>query len=381
MAKHSAEKDQVIQFLRKRDYTFVKELGQGACGKTVLLHDEYIDQYYVCKKYSPLSEERRQELFAGFVKEIKLLHELQHRNVVRVFNHYLYPETFAGYILMEYVDGLTIDECISRSPEQANELFLQTIAGFSHLEGHGILHRDIRPENIMVCADGTVKIIDLGFGKRVHVSKDFEKSVSLNWRYEPPAEFDKNLYDFRTDVYFVGKLFEDLIRRHDITQFKYSAMLGGMCQRDPEERTANFRDVEQQIGSDQFVEIDFSEWQTSSYRDFAEAIALHITKIDAGASYTADVQRIVAQLSDVYRSCMLESMVPDCAPVLRCFISGTYYYKKEGMRVEWLKGFVRLLKTSGEDKARVILANLHSRLDALPRYKKELDIRPEDIPF
>ena len=46
-------KDGIVEFLRKRDYVLVKELGEGACGKTVLLHDDVLDEDFVCKKYSP----------------------------------------------------------------------------------------------------------------------------------------------------------------------------------------------------------------------------------------------------------------------------------------------------------------------------------------
>jgi len=83
MADARAKNDEMIQFLRTRDYKLVKELGQGACGKTVLLYDDQIEQYFVCKKYVPFSETHRKELFAAFVQEVKLLHRLHHRNVVR----------------------------------------------------------------------------------------------------------------------------------------------------------------------------------------------------------------------------------------------------------------------------------------------------------
>lgn len=130
---------------------------------------------------------------------------------MRVFNYYLYPEQLAGYILMEYVDGSDVSDYLRDNPQNVNETFLQTIAGFRYLESNGILHRDVRPGNILVRADGAVKIIDLGFGKRVQMPEDFDKSISLNWWCQPPAEFSRNLYDYRTEVYFVGKLFENII--------------------------------------------------------------------------------------------------------------------------------------------------------------------------
>ena len=104
----------VVHFLRRRDYVFLKVLGQGACGQTVLLRDEMIGSDFVCKKYVPFSESHRQELFKSFLREIKLLHEVHHNNVVRVFNYYVYPEQFTGYILMEFVDGLDIEDYLAK---------------------------------------------------------------------------------------------------------------------------------------------------------------------------------------------------------------------------------------------------------------------------
>ena len=74
-----------------------------------------------------------------------------------------------------------------------------------------MLHRDIRAGNLLVDNDGQLKIIDLGFGKQVNTSLDFDKSITLNWWCATPDEFRFKRYDFGTEVYFVGKLFEQLI--------------------------------------------------------------------------------------------------------------------------------------------------------------------------
>ncbi len=131
-----------------------RNLGKGHAARRFLQHfyDDQIDQHFVCKKYVPFSETHRKELFASFVQEVKLLHRVHHRNVVRVFNHYLYPDALAGFILMEYIDGTSIDSFIAASGEKVNDVFQQAISGFSYLEKTGILHRDIRPENLMVGA-------------------------------------------------------------------------------------------------------------------------------------------------------------------------------------------------------------------------------------
>jgi eukaryotic-like serine/threonine-protein kinase len=371
--------EKLVEFLRKRDYILVRELGQGACGKTVLLRDDILNEDFVCKKYSPFSETHRQELFSNFVREIKLLHQVFHQHVVRVFNYYLYPDQFTGYILMEYVDGEDIEEYLQKSPERTNEIFLQTIEGFHHLEVNSILHRDIRPQNVMVRDDGTVKIIDLGFGKRIKQPADFDKSISLNWWCDPPAEFENGVYDFKSEVYFVGKLFEKLIQEHGIDYFKYKGTLGRMCNRRPESRIPSFFDVEKEIQSDRFDEIEYTDEELHCYREFADCLERHISQIENGTKYIDDLDRIRADLEEVYRKFMLEETAPDSVLILRCFLNGTYYYRKIGFPVTAVRDFLRLLRSSTLEKRRIVIANLHTRLDTITRYS--LTDSEDDIPF
>jgi eukaryotic-like serine/threonine-protein kinase len=379
VSPESAGSDELVSFVRKRDYKLVRELGQGACGKTVLLYDELIDQHFVCKKYAPYTESERQQLFAGFVREVKLLHLIFHENIVRVYNHYLYPDRCAGYILMEHVDGTEIDDHVANYPEQTSDLFAQAVGGFSYLQRSGILHRDIRPGNLMVRADGVLKIIDLGFGKRVTHVDDFDKSISLNWWCEPPQDFQASRYDFGTEVYFVGKLFERLIQLNDIRHFKYMKALGAMCLADPAKRIGGFDEVERIIRNDQFGTTDFNDDELGAYRSFAAAICRQITKIESSAKYTQDIAKLQVQLSGAYRGFMLETMVPDSAVVLRCLVNGMYYYRKNGLEVGIVREFLKLLRAAADERGRVILANLHTRLDALPRYDPAAP--EDDVPF
>jgi serine/threonine protein kinase len=378
MTQPQLRENQIISFLRNRDYRFVRELGQGACGRTILLHDDQIEEYFVCKKYAPYSESQREILFGNFVREIKLLHQIHHPNVVRVFNYYLYPESSAGYILMEFVDGSDIEDYAKSHPEQVNELFMQAISGFGYLERSRVLHRDIRPGNMLIGPGGHLKIIDLGFGKRIRATADFEKSVTLNWWCQPPGEFRDGRYDFATEVYFVGKLFERIIQENEISHFNFTDVLGRMCQHDAFGRVQSFAEVERAIQSDKFFEIGFSDEELEAYRDFADSIAERITKIENGSKYMDDADRIQASLNDAYRTFMLEEFVPNANKVLRCLVVGNYYFKRKGLGTRCVRDFVRLLQTSSPEQRRIIIANLHTRLDALPRYSA---LEDDDVPF
>lgn len=376
-----------ITFPKPRAFVWVKELGHGAAGRTVLLRDDILDELFVCKKYSPLEGLDKEALFENFVREIKLLHQVRHPNVVRIFNYYLFSDELTGFILMEYVKGTDIEDHLRSAPEQTNEIFLQAIDGFQYLESKQILHRDIRPQNILVGSDAILKIIDLGFGKKAVGTQDFDKSISLNWWCEPPNEFALGTYDFATEVYFVGKLFEKIIRDYGIDHFKYAEALKRMCQPDPDNRFKSFFEVLKTIQSNLFYEIDFSNDERQWYRAFADQIVSSIAKIEYGTKYVDDIDRLKAQLEAMYRKCMLEEDIQDTPLILRCFLSGNFrYYKFHPFPVHCLRNFVALLKSTGIEKQRIILSNLQTRLDAIERYSEpegpkatmELD---DDIPF
>lgn len=374
----------IVRFLRTRDYLFVSELGRGACGRTVLLRDEVLGQLFVCKKYSPLEGLDRQMLFQNFLREIKLLHDLNHANVVRIFNYHIYPDHLAGYIVMEQVVGSDLAEHLSSSPEQINEVFEQVVDGFAHLESNKILHRDIRETNIMVSDQGIVKIIDLGFGKRVHTVDDFDKSISLNWWCVLPAEFEHGIYDFQTEVYFVGKLFEKIIQDYAIDHFKYSNVLSLMCQRSPKDRAQSFADVQGSIVGNLFLEIDFSDSERRAYKYFADSVTERLVSLQHG-KLNQDIERLKTGLETAYRTVMLEEFIPDAAVVLTLLINGAYSYRRFGFPVKALKGFVRLLKSVSTEKQRILLSNLNNRLNAVDPYVEKVatgfDDMDDDIPF
>ena len=259
---------------------------------------------------------------------MKLLHGLYHKNVVRIFHHFLYPMSATGYILMEYIDGTEIDHYLARSPEQANDCFAQAISGFAYLESVGVLHRDIRPQNLMVTSDGVLKIIDLGFGKKVERGADFRKSISLNWHCTAPEEFSESVYDFQTEIYFLGRLFKRLIEENSIADFKYESVVARISAARPEHRPPSFRSIETEVQSERVCEVDFTDSQIEVYREFATTLFSYISKIEKRATYITDPQRVVTRLAEAFRSVSMEAVVPNGDTIVRCFLTGGYYYHR-----------------------------------------------------
>ncbi len=210
----SLTEGELVNFDMKKAFKYIKKLGEGGTGDTYLFKDETTDMMFAFKKYVPKEKEYEKENYERFVNEIKILFKLSHPNIVRVYNYYLYPEYTTGYLQMEYVEGISIDKYNPKLYEKDwNSIFVDIIDAFNYLEKNKILHRDIRSSNILITYDGTVKIIDFGFGKMVNLKNKDKNSIFLNWPVtEMPQEVDdEGKYTYATEIFFLGKLLKKII--------------------------------------------------------------------------------------------------------------------------------------------------------------------------
>ncbi len=371
------EKNDPIEFLRKKSYVFLDDIGQGGTGKTILVKDETIDEVFVCKKYSPFYPEDRATYFKYFVDEIRILHKVYHKNIVRVFNYYLYPELITGYFLMEFIRGQSIDDYLFENPDKLNDLFIQVIEGFCYLEENNILHRDIRPENILVTHDSIVKIIDFGFGKSIDFDNP-DNSISLNWRYPKPDEFSAKMYDTKSEIYFVGKLFEEILVEIKDIDFQYFNLVSKMIL-PYAERSTSFFDIYREIVSQLKTDIEFNDSEKVTYKLFADNLMEIVSKTPYNTKYNKDIDLIIKSLDEIYKNSILEDIVQNNNKLIGIFLNGKFsYYPKISFRVSTLNSMIRLLKSSSEDRKKVIINNLWERFDSVERYN---DTSNDDLPF
>ena len=366
-----------IKFLKSKDYKVVSGFNKkGATSKTILIEDETINEKFVCKKYSPFHPEYKEEYYNYFKNEIKLLHTLYHRNIVRVFNYYLYPKKLTGYILMEYIDGNDIDVYIKENPPQINDVFKQVIDGFVHLEKAGILHRDIRPSNIIISKNGIVKIIDFGFSKSVSPNYN-NNSLSLNWYYTIPEDIKQKTYDIKTEIYFIGKLFKDVISKNELENFKYNSILDKMIPPNSTNRVSSFIKIYSEIPGIGSIQDDFSAKEKSIYQEFANNLIHSIAHLYTNTSYIRDLEIIKKKLLNVVEDSMLEDTLQHVPSLIRCFIDSEYYYEnKRDIPIQIIKDFYNLLSTLNNDKQKIVLNNLWLRFNSI---RKEIPM--DDLPF
>lgn len=374
------KQNQIIEFLRKKDFKFIKKLSNGAFGETVLLKDEYLNLDFVCKKYNPLDGISKEEYYKNFVEEIRLLHLMYHRNIVRIFNYYLYPEYFTGYIMMEYIEGQAIDLYLQSHPENINNIFEQVVKGFAYLEENTILHRDIRPTNILVDINHNVKVIDFGFGKKINFVGDNEKSISINWwGDEEPEDFKQKIYDIQTEIFFIGKLFHGILSSMDVS-FKYKSILKTMIEIKPMNRINSFQSILKEMNESSSIYDLFNEEEKYIYKNFAEQFSNALSERESNTKLIMDVDDVIQKFELLQKRTLLEDFVAP-SHVLRCLLKGSYkYYSYENsyFSTQNIANFINLFKSSSVEKKNIILYNLSTRFEDIRIYHELID---DEIPF
>jgi serine/threonine protein kinase len=193
------------------NFIILDELGRGGYG-TVYLAKEAHSQKRVAIKFLHPRLLRTDESKGSFLNEMINQAKLSlNPNIVSVVQSLTFVDSQGEHLgmVMEYVDGEPLDMFVQRygllPGFVAVPIFIQVLNGLNLAHRHNILHRDIKPGNIMVGRDGTVKIMDFGLSKAVggtSGASESARAASLN--YTAPERLKKLTVDARTDIYSIG---------------------------------------------------------------------------------------------------------------------------------------------------------------------------------
>lgn len=372
---------EIVDFPTNRKYEFVRALKSGGTGKTILMQDTMLNKFFVCKKYSPMQKQYEKEFYNRFIDEIKIMYAIYDINIVRIFDYYLFPEHSTGYIIMEYVEGKNIDEYFKEEDtDKINSIFVQLINAFAYLEKNNILHRDVRPENVLIDDSGTVKLIDFGFGKNVNEVGNEENSIYLNWPVsQKPEELYSGVYNSQTEIFFVGYLIKNLLAKYEMNSFKYTELLKKMIEISPQKRINSFLTIQDEISNQAMETFDFSREQKNIYRTFAEDLKNSISVIKDSLIVEKDIGIIIEKMKKVLRDNALEMYISNNYVLISCFIKSNYtYYTRKEIPVVEVKNFYNFLVSQSSEKREIILNNLYGRLNKIPVVNSMYD---EELPF
>jgi serine/threonine-protein kinase len=190
---------------RLGDYEILGVLGAGGMGKVYKVRNIISDRVEAMKILLPnLASEK--ELADRFLREIKLLATLHHPNIASLRTALTLDNQLV--MIMEYVDGVTLSSRLQQGPISAGETVKyvdQVLNALSYAHQLGIVHRDIKPGNMMLTSDGTVKLMDFGIarsGTDRSLTTSGTTLGSLN--YMAPEQIKGDPTDARSDIYSLG---------------------------------------------------------------------------------------------------------------------------------------------------------------------------------
>lgn len=195
----------------------IELLGQGGMGAVYKARQKHLDRLIALKVIPP--EAATEPAFAErFAREARALARLNHPNIVTVYDFGQSDGVY--FLLMEFVDGLNLRQTMqtgSLSPPEALAIVPHICDALQYAHDQGIVHRDVKPENVLLDKGGRVKIADFGLAKLLtHSPQDFTLTHSMQVmgtpRYMAPEQIEHPTeVDHRADIYSLGVMFYEML--------------------------------------------------------------------------------------------------------------------------------------------------------------------------
>ncbi len=194
-------------------YKILEKIGGGGMGVVYKAQDLKLDRFVALKFLPPhltSSNDEKQR----FIHEAKAASALQHSNIYTIHE---IDETEDGqiFICMDYYEGETLDKRIKEKPlpiEEATDIAIQIAQGLAKAHEKEIVHRDIKRANIMLTADGVIKILDFGLAKLSKQTKLTKEGTTLGTiAYMSPEQTRGDAVDARSDIWSLGIILYEMI--------------------------------------------------------------------------------------------------------------------------------------------------------------------------
>ncbi|MDF1666543.1 MAG: serine/threonine-protein kinase [Planctomycetota bacterium] len=195
-----------------------KKIGQGGMGCLFLAQHQNLNRQVVIKVLPPQNATKKKNL-ERFLREARAAAKLEHPNIVQVLNVDKSPEGLY-YIIMQYIDGKNLDEAIKARGKfpwrDATRIITESSEGLKLAHSNGIIHRDIKAENIMINEKGVAKVADFGLAKDQNTSVNITKDNAFigTLLYMAPEIGRIKDIDGRVDIYSLGITYYYLLTGH-----------------------------------------------------------------------------------------------------------------------------------------------------------------------
>ena len=194
-------------------YELEELVGTGGMSSVYRAHDTLLERYVALKVLHDqyMADD---DFVERFKREARAVAQLSHPNIVTVIDRG--EDDGHQYIVFEYIDGENLKECVVRkgrlSVREALELALQVARGLAFAHGQGIVHRDVKPQNVLLNGDGEAKVTDFGIARTLTVDGVTQTGTVMGTsNYIAPEQASGQPVDVQTDVYSLGVVLYELL--------------------------------------------------------------------------------------------------------------------------------------------------------------------------
>ena len=198
--------------MKEKKYTKTAKLGEGTYGIVYRAKDEKGQEIYALKKIRLQAEE--EGIPSTAIREISLLKELNHINIVKLHDVLHNPKKLT--LVFEYVEQ-DLKKLIDSTNGQGLEIRLlksllyQLFKGIDHIHKHKILHRDLKPQNLLISKDNILKIADFGLARGYGIPvKNYTHEVVTLWYRPPDVLLGNKNYGTTVDIWSIGCIFAEM---------------------------------------------------------------------------------------------------------------------------------------------------------------------------
>jgi eukaryotic-like serine/threonine-protein kinase len=227
-------------------YEIQKLLGMGGMGAVYKAHDLEVDRTVGLKVIRP-DLSGNPAILARFKQELVLARQVTHRNIIRIYD--LNEADGVKFITMEFIEGEDLRSILTRSgkvtPKEAISIMRQACTGLLAAHQEGVIHRDLKPGNIMQDASGRVVIMDFGLAKTIQGDGMTQTGMMIGtMEYMSPEQAMGSELDARSDIFTMGLIFYELLTGN--IPFRAESAIASLVKR-TQERAVPLSDVDPTI--------------------------------------------------------------------------------------------------------------------------------------
>ena len=196
-------------------YEILGRVGSGGMADVYKGKDHKLNRFVAIKVLK--SDYRTDEVFIRkFLSEAQAAAGLMHPNVVNVYD--VGQDRGLYYMVMELVEGITLKDYIEKkgklSPKETVSISIQMVTGLQAAHNQHIVHRDIKPQNIIISKDGKVKVTDFGIARATTSTQTISTSVMGSVHYTSPEQARGGVVDQKSDIYSIGITMYEMVTGH-----------------------------------------------------------------------------------------------------------------------------------------------------------------------